>query len=421
MPDIPTLLLQVGFILFAARVVGWLLRRMHQPQVVGEMLAGILLGPSLFGWLFPHASSTLFPPESLGFLSAVSHLGVVLFMFLIGLEVDPQLLRRQGRAAVVTSQAGILVPFVLGSSLGLFLYPRLAEEGVVKAHFVLFMGTAMSITAFPVLARILSERGLTSTNVGTMALACAAVDDVAGWALLALVVLLTRSMEVGASSGLIVLGLATFAAAMWFVARPILGKIVDVYRRRGFLSNDMIAVVLLLVLAAAWGSEVAGVHSLFGAFVLGVIVPRRSDFARALIGKIQDLTVVLLLPIFFALTGLKTQIGLLRGAEMWGYCAIVLLVAIAGKFGGSSMAARLSGLHWREATSVGILMNTRGLVELILLNIGLEIGVISPSLFTIMVVMALVTTFMTTPILQRIYPTPHREPQSATRLVAKAV
>jgi Kef-type K+ transport system membrane component KefB len=418
---LPTLLLQVGVILFVARVVGWLLRRIHQPQVIGEMLAGILLGPSLLGWLFPEAALALFPPESLGFLSALSQLGVVLFMFIMGLEVDPQLLRSRGRAAVVTSQAGILVPFVLGSLLGLFLYPRLSDDGVVKAHFVLFMGTAMSITAFPVLARIMNERGLSSTNVGTMALACAAADDVAGWSLLAVVVLLTRSVEVGASLGVILAGLAILGALMWFVARPLLRAIVDAYDRRGFLSNDLMALVLLLVLGAAWGGEIVGVHSLFGAFVLGVLVPRRSDFAKAMIGRIQDLTMVLLLPIFFVLTGLKTRIGLLTGAEMWGYLAAVLLVAIAGKFGGSSLAARMSGLSWREAGAIGVLMNTRGLMELILLNIGLEIGVISPSLFTMMVVMALVTTFMTTPILERIYPTARTEPETAARLLAKAV
>jgi Kef-type K+ transport system membrane component KefB len=414
-------LLQLGFILVAARAAGFLLRRLHQPQVVGEMLAGVLLGPSLLGWLFPRAAATLFPPESLGFLSAVSHVGVVLFMFIMGLEVDHQLLRARGRAAVVTSQAGILVPFVLGSLLGLFLYPRLAEEGVAKIHFVLFMGTAMSITAFPVLARILSERGMAGTNVGTMALACAAAGDVVGWAILAVVVLLARSVEFGASLGLIALGLGGLAGAMWFVARPIVVSIVDVYDRRGFLSNDMIAVVLLLVLAAAWGGEVAGVHSLFGAFVLGVLVPRHSDFARAIIGKIQDLTVVLLLPTFFALTGLRTKIGLISGAEMWACGGVVLLVAISGKFGGSAVAARLSGLSWREAGSIGVLMNTRGLMELIVLNVGLETGVISPSLFTIMVVMALVTTFMTAPILHMIHPRPQLQAEAPSPLVAKAV
>jgi Kef-type K+ transport system membrane component KefB len=283
------------------------------------------------------------------------------------------------------------------------------------------MATAMSITAFPVLARILNERGLLVTNVGTMAMACAAVDDVAGWSILAAVVLLTRSHEVGASMGLTLLGLLTFGAVLLLVVRPLLRKLVDIYVRRDVLSNDLMALVLLLVLGSALASEAIGVHALFGAFVLGVVVPRRSDFVRAIIGKMQDLVVVLLLPLFFALTGLRTQIGLLTGASMWGYCGLVLLVAIVGKFGGASVAARASGMSWREAGALGVLMNTRGLVELVILNIGLEIGVISPSLFTMMVIMALVTTIITTPLLEWIYPSPAEERQAAARLVEKTV
>jgi Kef-type K+ transport system membrane component KefB len=339
-------------------------------------------------------------------------------MFMMGLEVDPHLLRSKGRAAVVTSQAGIAVPFVLGALLGLYLHPRLSPVGVAKIHFVIFMGTAMSITAFPVLARILSDRGLIGKDIGTMALACAAVDDVAGWSLLAGVVLFTRSQGSGSgAAAFIPLALLLLAAVMWFVVRPVLDRIVHLYLRRGFLTNDLLALVLLLALGAAWGSEVAGVHALFGAFVLGALVPRRGDFVSALKGKLQDLTVVLLLPIFFTLTGLNTRVGLLSSAEMWGYCALVLLVAIAGKFGGVTLAARVSGLGWREAGALGVLMNTRGLVELILLNIGLEIGVISEPLFAIMVIMALVTTFMTSPLIDRIYP-PDRAEAPASRLVA---
>lgn len=421
MPHLATLLLQLAVILSTARAVGWLLRRIHQPQVVGEMIAGILLGPSLLGWLFPRFAAFLFPPEGLGFLSAVSQVGVVLFMFLMGLEVEPELLRGRGRAAVVVSQAGIVVPFLLGSALGLFLYPRLAHEGVVRAHFVIFMGTAMSITAFPVLARILRERGLMTTTVGTMGLACAAVDDVAGWSMLAAVVLMTRSQEVGASLGMTLLGLAAFAAALWFLVRPLLRWMANAYHRRGYLSNDLMSLVLLLALGGALAGESLGVHALFGAFVVGVMTPRRPEFVRAIVGRMQDLVVVLLLPIFFALTGLQTRIDLLSGVDMWLYCALVLIVAIAGKFGGASIAARATGLSWREAGALGVLMNTRGLVELILLNVGLEIGVITPSVFTMMVVMALVTTVVTTPLLQWIYPTPRAVTEAASRVVPKAV
>jgi Kef-type K+ transport system membrane component KefB len=403
-------------ILAAARCVGWVLRRLGQPQVVGEMVAGILLGPSLLGFLAPGLSDSLFPPESLGFLSAVSQLGVIVFMFLMGLEVDPGLLRSKGRTVLATSQAGILVPFALGCLLGFFLHPRLSPPGVVQAHFMMFMGTAMSITAFPVLARILSERRLMGTEVGTIALACAAAGDLVGWCLLAVVVLVVRSQGLGPAAAWIPLWVLLLAAALWFVVRPLLGRVVDLYHRRGFLTNDLLALVLLLVLASAWASESAGVHALFGAFAVGVLMPRRTDFAHALKGKLQDLTVVLLLPVFFALTGLNTRVGLLNSAAMWGYLALVLLVAIAGKLGGSTFAARMSGLGWRQATALGVLMNTRGLVELILLNIGLEIGVISPAVFGIMVIMALLTTFMTSPLIEWIYPAERAE--GATRLVA---
>ena len=406
MLHLPTLLTQIAVILLAARGVGWLLRRLHQPQVVGVMLAGILLGPSLLGLVAPDAASTLFPEESLPHLAAVSQVGVVIFMFLMGLEVEPRVLHGRGRTALVTSLTGILVPFASGVVLGLFLYPRLAPESVDRVHFVLFMGTAMSITAFPVLARILDERGLSDTSVGTLALACAAMDDVAGWSILSVVVLLTRAHEIGASVAAILLGLAVFAAVLLLVVRPILDRLADVFVRRGVLSNDVMALVLLLALGSAAASELVGVHALFGAFVLGVLVPRRGRFARTLVEKAQDLVVVLFLPTFFALTGLRTQVGLLSGAGMWGYCALVLLVAIAGKFGGVATAGRLCGLAWREAAALGALMNTRGLVELLILNVGLEIGVISLPLFTMMVLMALVTTIITTPLLEWIHPRP---------------
>jgi Kef-type K+ transport system membrane component KefB len=370
------------------------------------MIAGILLGPSLLGFVAPGAASALFPEESLPYLAAVSQVGIVIFMFLMGLEVEPQLLRGRGRAAFMTSQAGILIPFVSGVVLGLFLYSTLAPQGVDRTHFVLFMGTAMSITAFPVLARILDERGLSRTGIGTMALASAAVDDVAGWSILTVVVLLTRAQEVGMSVATTLLGLVTFAAVLLLLVRPLLQRAADAFVRRGVLSNDLMALVLLLAFGSAVASELVGVHALFGAFVLGVLVPRRSDFARALVAKMQDLVVVLLLPIFFALTGLRTRIGLLAGFEVWGYCVLVLSIAIAGKFGGVSAAARFSGLPWREACALGALMNARGLVELVILNIGLEIGIISPSLFTMMVIMALVTTVITTPLLEWIHPSP---------------
>jgi Kef-type K+ transport system membrane component KefB len=237
-----------------------------------------------------------------------------------------------------------------------------------------------------------------------MALASAAVDDVFGWSALSVVVLLTRAQEVGTSVATTVFGLIALAAALLLVARPLLRLLADAFVRRGALTEDLMALVLLLALGSALASEKAGVHALFGAFLLGVLVPRRAGFAKALVTKTQDLVVVLLLPIFFALTGLKTGIGLLTGAEMWGYCVLVLVVAFAGKLGGVTLAGKLTGLSWREASALGSLMNARGLVELVILNVGLEIGVISEALFTMMVVMALVTTVAATPLVEWIRP-----------------
>jgi Kef-type K+ transport system membrane component KefB len=370
---------------------------------MGEMVAGILLGPSLLGWVAPGISAVLFPAESLGFLNALSQVGLLLFMFLVGLELQPQLLRERGRTAVVTSHASIFVPFLLGSILALFLYPRLSDDSVAFVSFALFMGAAMSITAFPVLARILAERNLLHTKIGTVAIACAAVDDVTGWCVLAGVVLLVRSAGSGASLFVTVGGTAAYVALMIFVVRRFLPKLQQAAERRGGITQGILAMVLVLVLASASATEWLGIHALFGAFVMGAIMPKGRTFVEGITGKLQDLTVVLLLPLFFAFIGLRTSIRLLSGAEMWLFCGAVIAVAILGKLGGSAIAARLSGMGSRESWTIGILMNTRGLIELVLLNIGLELGVLSPTLFTMMVIMALVTTFMTSPLLEWVY------------------
>jgi Kef-type K+ transport system membrane component KefB len=398
-----TFLLQIAVVLAAARVVGLAFRRIGQPQVVGEMVAGILLGPSLLGWAAPGLSAALFPPDSLGFLGALSQVGLLLFMFLVGLEFDPALLRGRGRAAVVTSHVSIAAPFALGIALAALLHPRLGE-GVGFLGFALFMGAAMSVTAFPVLARILAERGLMRTRVGAITIACAAVDDVTAWSILAVVVAVVRADAVEVPLWLTLAGSVAYVGFMLTVGRRLLRGLERFRRERGAVTQDLLALVLLLLLASAWTTEALGIHALFGAFVFGAVLPKEHGLIHGLSGKLEDVTVVFFLPLFFAFTGLRTRIGLVSGAEMWIDCGLIVLVAVAGKFGGSTLAARATGLGWREAGALGVLMNTRGLMELVILTIGLDLGVISPTLFAMMVLMALVTTFMTTPLLEWIYP-----------------
>ena len=399
-----TLLLQIAVIIVTARVVGWMFRKIHQPQVMGEMVAGLMLGPSLLGWVAPGVSSFLFPEESLGLLNALSQIGLLIFMFLVGLELNPRLLRGRGHAVLVTSHASIVAPFLLGAILALFLYSRLSDSRVEFTEFALFIGAAMSVTAFPVLARILTERNLLRSKVGVITIACAAVDDVTAWCILAAVVALVRATSVQELVFFTLGGSLLYIAAMYFLVRPALGKLETYYHTRGRLTQDILAIVLLIVLASAWATEWIGIHALFGAFLLGAIMPKEQGFVHDLTAKLEDFAVVFLLPLFFAFTGLRTKIGLLNSVDLWILCGIVTAVAIAGKLGGSAVAARLTGLSWRESTALGILMNTRGLMQLVILTIGLDLGVISPALFAMLVVMALVTTFMTTPLLEWVYP-----------------
>ena len=403
MSQITLLLIQLIVILLTAGLIGWVFRKIHQPQVIGEMVAGILLGPSLLGWVAPGISGVLFPANSLPYLSVLSQIGLLIFMFLVGLELDLKLLRKRSHTAVLTSHASILIPFFLGSLLALYLYPRLSDGNVPFTHFALFMGTAMSITAFPVLARILTERKLLRTPLGGIAIACAAVDDVTAWSILAGVVLLVRATGGGHLLWLTIFGSLVYIAVMLTFGRKALRHLETRYRRRGEVSKDMIAVILLAVVASSLATELLGIHALFGAFLVGAIMPKDTHFVRTLTDKLEDVTVVLLLPLFFAFTGLRTSMGLVSGSHMWFYCALIIAVAVVGKFGGASIAARVSGMKWSEASALGVLMNTRGLVELVVLNIGLDIGVISPALFAMMVIMALTTTFMTTPLLDLIY------------------
>lgn len=405
MLNLGTLILQIAVVIGASRAVALVFQKMHQPKVIGEMFAGIMLGPSLLGWVAPNVSAVLFPASSLGYLNALSQVGVVIYMFLVGLALNPQELRERGHAAVLTSHVSIIAPFVLGASLALFLYPRLSDDSVSFTSFALFMGAAMSITAFPVLARILIERRMLGTGLGTLAITCAAVDDVTGWCILAYIVVITRAHQHPSMPlWLTLTGLAAFLLVMLYGVRPLMGGLERAYSKRGQLSENTIAVMVVVLLASALTSEKLGLHLLFGSFLAGTIMPKGREFVRYVLDKFESVTVVLLMPLFFAFTGLRTSVRLIQGGQMWLYCAAIVAVAVAGKLGGSMIAARAAGTSWREAAGLGILMNTRGLMELVILNIGLDIGVISPAIFSMMVLMALLTTFMTTPLLERVYP-----------------
>ncbi|HUQ79522.1 MAG TPA: cation:proton antiporter [Gemmatimonadaceae bacterium] len=413
-PNLPLLLVQIIVILVVARVVGALMRRIGQPQVVGEMVAGIALGPSLFGAQAPALSAALFPPSSLGFLNALSQIGLLVFMFLIGLELDPKVIRERGRAAVVISHASIVAPFLLGAMLAIVLYPTLAGERVTFTGFALFMGAAMSVTAFPVLARILTERDLVRTPVGALAIACAAIDDVTAWCILAIVVVIVRgtgghAAGSGAPLWMTLAGSAAYVGLMVTVGRRLLRTLGTRYAARGGVTQDMIAVLMLAMLASAWITEWLGIHALFGAFLVGAVSPKDERFVHALLERFEDVMVVLLLPLFFAFTGLRTEITLISGTAGWVVCGLVIAVAVAGKAGGSVLAARATAMPWRDAAVLGILLNTRGLMELVILNVGLDIGVISRELFAMMVLMALATTFMTTPLVAWLLPSPARD------------
>jgi Kef-type K+ transport system membrane component KefB len=375
--------------------MGKLFVHFEQPRVIGEMVAGIMLGPSLLGRIWPDAMHFILPTDVRPYLGIIAQIGVILYMFLVGLELNAGLLRARAHATVAISHASIVTPFLLGSMLALWLYPQLGTEGVPFASFALFMGVAMSITAFPVLARILTDRGMENTELGVIALSCAAIDDATAWCLLAFVVGVAQSAVNGAlQTTLLALG---YIAIMLLVVRPLavrfLGHDADHPPRR------MAVWVLVGLLFSAMTAEWIGIHAIFGAFLLGAIIPHDSDIARDFTSKLEDIVKIFLLPAFFAYTGMNTEIGLVSGWEAWMFCVVIILVATLGKFGGSFVAARLTGLSPRLAAALGILMNTRGLMELIVLNIGLELGVISPKLFAMMVIMALVTTIATTPIL----------------------
>lgn len=395
------LLLALAAVVTVGRFMGYVFRRMGQPPVIGEVVAGIMLGPSLLGRIAPDAGAYLLPPDVVPFLGLVAQIGVIVYMFTVGLDLNTDLLRGRVQTTIATSHSSIVVPFVLGSALALYLHPRFSSNAVAFTDFALFLGVAMSITAFPVLARILADRRMTRTKLGAMALTCAAVDDITAWCLLAFVVGVVN--DSGGHGALAAVWTAGFVAVMFLVVRPLFERL-SRQMAAGTPAEGPVALTLVTMLCAALTTDAIGVHAIFGPFLLGAVIRHNSELARALKAAVGDLVIMLLLPAYFAFTGMRTRVGLLVSPYEWFACGLIILVAIAGKFGGTVIAARATGLDLRHATGLGILMNTRGLMELIVLNVGLDLGVISPTLFTMMVIMALVTTMMTTPLLHLVFP-----------------
>lgn len=399
-------LLTLAAVILLGATFGKLCSYFGQPPVIGEIMAGLALGPSLLGWISLDAMHMLIPakeddPE--GYVSIalkiIAQLGVILYMFLVGLELNASHLKHRLHSTVAISHASVVMPFALGTILSLWIYPTLSPSDVSFISFSLFLGVAMSITAFPVLARILTDRKLQNTHVGSIALSCAAADDVTAWCLLSLVVGIAKS-EVG-NALLVVVGSISFLLIMFFVVRPFLVRYVnDSEKDRSDVSKVTVAWIYVLILTAAALTEWIGIHAIFGAFLLGVMIPSESTVSRTFQSKLKEPVTILLLPAFFAYTGMRTEIGLLTEWSQWGICLVIVLVATAGKFGGTLLAARISGESWSDSSRLGMLMNTRGLMELIVLNIGLDLGVISPTLFAMMVIMAVVTTVATSPTLQ---------------------
>jgi len=395
---LPRLLVQIVLVILVARLFGAAARKLGQPSVIGEMAAGVALGPSLLGAISPQTYELLFASSSLGVLSLLSQIGVILFMFIVGLDFDWAHVRRRAHAAVVISNVSIAFPFLLGTCVALALYTTHAPAGISFRAFGLFMGIAMSITAFPVLARILDERRMLDSPIGSMALTCAAVGDVTAWTLLAFVVavvtaggsLATVALTVGATVG--------FGLAMVFVVRPLLTPLLRVAADQDELSIERVTVVMGVVFASALVTEIVGIHALFGAFLAGATLPATAAVRARLRDRLESFSSILLLPLFFAFTGLRTQVGLISDPASIGIAVAIVIIATVGKLGGSAAAARLTGMDWRNAFVLGALMNTRGLMELIALNVGYDLGVISPEVFTTLVLMALVTTAMTGPL-----------------------
>lgn len=401
------LLMQIIAILFVSRIVGWFFIKIGQPTVIGEILAGIILGPSLLGYFYPEAFNFLFAPESLDNLYILSQIGLVLFMFVIGMELNLSLLRNKMGTTYVISNVSIIFPYLLGVLLAYYIYDEFAANQTTFLPFALFIGISMSITAFPVLARIVQEKGMTKTHIGQMSIISAAFNDVTAWCILAAVIAISKTGSI--VSSLYTIGLSIlYILFMLYVVRPFLKKIGKIYSNTEVINKGIIAFLFLFLTLSSFTTQLIGIHALFGAFLAGVVMPEIPEFRKIVIDKIEDVALTLLLPLFFVYTGLRTEIGLLNTPYLWMVTSVFILVAIVGKFIGAGFSAKIMGENWRDSLSVGILMNTRGLMEIVVLNIGYEMGILSKPVFAMLVIMALVTTFMTTPLLslvQKVFPT----------------
>lgn len=403
------ILFDICLIIGLARLMGYVFARLDQPAVIGEIVAGIMLGPSLLGWLAPHTEAFLFPKDVLPSIYLLSQIGLIFFMFLVGLDVSPENMRGRLRVAVATSNISVLFPFGLGVALALtFLQPLRTNPEISNLAFALFLGAAMSVTSFPVLARIITEKNLQNTPLGLLALTCASVDDITAWCLLAMAIIATRSNDL-LSAWPTLVGITIFTGLMMTVGRQWLGRIILAWSRRGTLTLGQQTIIYIFLILSAIATQLLNIDVIFGGFIMGVIMPKELAITAYIRERIHDFVTIFLLPLFFAYSGINTQLGLVNTPMLWGLTLLILCAAVLGKFGGTYGISRWTGLSTREAAALGLLMNTRGLTELIILNVGLNLKIISPVLFTMMVLMALVTTFIASPLIDRVYSSPVNE------------
>lgn len=385
--------IQLIVILLAVQVFGYLCKFIGQSKVIGEILVGLALGPTLLGALLPHIEATLFPSSALPTLQTLGDIGLVLYMFSLGTHIDTHAMLKQSRKATAVSLGGVLFPLMLGAICAFFLYPEFSGSKATIVSFTLLVGTAMAITAFPVLARLLEERHMLTTHVGVLALFCAAIDDIIGWCLLAVVIAIVHATG-AASMALMLVLLALFVGVLLGIVRPLL----NVANQHIHSKPTLLALTMVLLLLSAYATSVMGIHPVFGAFMMGLVIPRKKAFIEQ-VHSIEQINNLLFLPLYFVYNGLRTHIGLINSPTLWLLCIVILIVACLGKILGGSLSLKAFGESWKESFTLGMLMNTRGLVELIVLNIGLDLGVISPTFFAMLVIMAVVTTMMASPLL----------------------